>query len=386
MVLSAGKLSSQEILKKKVLDADLCTGCGACVNLCPYQVIYHDRTVQLNYCDLTDGQCASFCPRTEIDFTSLRNALFEKTDLTPELGAVKGYYLSRAADPQLRAVAQHGGTVTAIMELALSEGIIDTAIVSSGNNECGQEGTAVNEKNILRKNTGSKFIVSPTVAAFNKIAATDTAKIGLVATPCQALALAKMKLAQPKDNAGNIDKLKLVIGLYCGWTLSVEKLTALLLQNDINLSDVTSMDIKAGKKTLEVYSGKETFSIPFADVQACVRTACEYCMDSTAEFADISVGAARFGDNWEEMRGWNQVIGRSAAGKEIIDLAIARGVLEVREVPEASLRELKRAAVDKKMTALKNIIKKSGSAKNLLYLNGNDAFIQGLLKNSSRKK
>jgi coenzyme F420 hydrogenase subunit beta len=386
MVLRTGKLSSQKILQKAVLDEDLCTGCGACVNLCPYQVIYHDRTVQLNYCDLTSGQCALYCPRTEVDLTSLRNALYEKIDLTPELGAVKGYYLSRATDPQLRAAAQHGGTVTALMELALAEGIIKTAIVSSADNECGQEGIAVNEKNLLRKNTGSKFIVSPTVAAFNKIAATAAEKIGLVATPCQALALAKMKLARPEDNAGKIDKLKLVIGLYCGWTLSVEKITNLLLQNKINLSDVTGMDIPAGKKTLEVYNGNHACSIPFEDVQACIRTACGYCMDSTAEFADISVGAARFGDNWEEMREWNQVIVRSQAGREIFDLAVKRGVLEVREAPEASFRELKKAAVEKKKTALKNIIQKTGSAKKLLYLNCDDALIQGLLKNSSRKK
>jgi coenzyme F420 hydrogenase subunit beta len=378
--MTGKKISSQEILKKNVLDADLCTGCGACVNLCPYQTIYHDRTVQLNYCDLLDGQCALYCPRTEVDFTSLRDDLFEKIDLTPELGAVKGYYLSRATDPQLRAVVQHGGTVTALIELALTEGIINTAIISSANNESGQEATAVNEKNLLRKNAGSKFVVSPTVAAFNKIAATDTGKIGLVATPCQALALAKMKVAKPKDGAGNIDKLKLVIGLYCGWTLSVEKLTALLLQNDINLSDVTGMDIPAGKKALEVRRGNDTFSIPFTDLQNCIRIACEYCMDSTAEFADISVGSARFGDSWEEMRRWNQVIVRSAVGKEIIDLAVKRGVLEIREAPETSFQELKKAAAEKKKTALKNIIKKTGSAKKLLYLKNCDRLVQSFLK------
>jgi coenzyme F420 hydrogenase subunit beta len=377
--MAGKKASSQEILKKNVLDADLCTGCGACVNLCPYQVIYHDRTVQLNYCDLTSGQCAVYCPRNDVDLTSLRNALFEKPDLTPELGAVKGYYLSRATDPKLRALAQHGGTVTALMELALAEGIINTAIVSSANKEPGREETVVNEKNLLRKNTGSKFIVSPTVAAFNKIAVTDTGKIGLVATPCQALALAKMKFARPKDDTVKIDKLKLVIGLYCGWTLSVEKLTNLLLQNKINLSDVTRMDIPAGKKALEVYCGNNVCTIAFDEVQDCIRTACGYCMDSTAEFADISVGSARFGDNWEEMRGWNQVIVRSAAGKEIIDLAVARGVLEVHEVPEVSFQELKKAAAEKKTTALKNIIQKTGSAKKLLYLNRRDPLVQKFL-------
>jgi coenzyme F420 hydrogenase subunit beta len=125
-----------------------------------------------------------------------------------------------------------------------------------------------------------------------------------------------------------------------------------------------------------VYSGNETFSIPFIDVQACIRTACGYCMDSTAEFADISVGSARFGDNWEEMRGWNQMIVRSDRGQRLVDLAVARGVLEIREAPAESLKELKNAAAEKKKTALQNIIKKSGSAKNLLYLDSKDPLIK----------
>ncbi|PKN76540.1 MAG: hypothetical protein CVU52_04300, partial [Deltaproteobacteria bacterium HGW-Deltaproteobacteria-10] len=215
MVSQVDQLSSQEILKKSVLSADLCTGCGACVNLCPYQVFYHDRTVQLHRCDLHNGKCRDFCPRSEINLGLLRNVLFDPADLTPEIGSVKGYYLSRAKDPRVSKVAQHGGTVTALMELALAEGLIDSALVSAGNRQHEQCGFKATDKASLRKNAGSKFTVSPTVAAFNQTAAADVGNIGVVATPCQALALAKMKFKAGKDAGGSIDKLKIVIGLYC---------------------------------------------------------------------------------------------------------------------------------------------------------------------------
>ena len=180
-------------MKKHVLEEGLCTGCGACVNLCPYQVIYHDRTVQLHHCDLEDGNCYAFCPRTPSDLAVLKKLLFKSDDLTTEIGAVKGYYFSRAVDPELRKIAQHGATVTALMELALFEGLIDSAIVSSRDQEFIQNGAIVNDKIEIRKNAGSKFTVSPTVAAFNRVATEDKGNIGVVATPCQALALAKMK-------------------------------------------------------------------------------------------------------------------------------------------------------------------------------------------------
>jgi coenzyme F420 hydrogenase subunit beta len=379
MVSGPGRRSSQDLLKKGVLETGLCTGCGACVGLCPYQVIYSDRTVQLHLCDLDDGKCQAFCPRSEIDLGFLRSSLFDAADLTPEIGAVKGYYLSRAADPRLREIAQHGGTVTALMELALTEGLIDSTVLSSGRRDFEQNSVSIKDKALLRTKTGSKFTVSPTVAAFNQVAAEDSGNIGVVVTPCQALALAKMKLKSRQGDPGNIDKLKIIIGLYCGWTLSAEKFKAILSQNDIHPAEITGMDVPAGKNALAIKTGGGEKLISFDHVEYCIREACRYCVDSTAEFADISVGSARFGDDWEEMCGWNQMIVRAARGRQLVDLAVSRGVLEIRQAPAEALKELKKAAAAKKRTALKNIIRKSGSARNLLYLNSSDPFVQKFL-------
>jgi coenzyme F420 hydrogenase subunit beta len=378
------KVKSQKFLKRYVLDEGLCTGCGACVGLCPYQVIYHDRTVQLHQCDLENGKCYAFCPRTATDFAALRELLFEQNDLTPEIGAVKGYYFSQATDPELRKIAQHGATVTALMELALSEGLIDSAIVSSRDQEFMQNGAIVSDRGVLRKNAGSQFTVSPTVAAFNQLITEDAGKVGVVATPCQALALAKMKLV--KGDNPKIDQLKLVVGLYCGWTLSAEKYTTLLLENNIGLESITKMDIPAGKNILELFTNNGAKSIPFDEVQSCIREACLYCLDSTAEYADVSVGSARFAGNWEDVRQWNQLIVRTQKGRELVELAIKKGALEVREAPAESLKELKDAAIKKKKEALKNIIQKSGSVKNLLYLKSDDAVVKKYLGVQKKRK
>ena len=379
------RANNQKFLKKYVLEEGLCTGCGACVGLCPYQVVYHDRTVQLHHCDLEDGKCYAFCPRTATDLAVLRALIFEKDDLTPEIGAVKGYYFSQAVDPELRKIAQHGATVTALMELALAEGLIDSAIVSSRNQEFMQNGAIVNDRVTLRKNAGSKFTVSPTIAAFNQLVTKEAGNVGVVATPCQALALAKMKLV--KEDTAKIDQLKLVVGLYCGWTLSAEKYTKLLFQNDIALESIVGMDVPAGKNILELFTNNGAKFIPFDEVQDCIREACLYCMDSTAEYADVSVGSARFAGNWKEVRHWNQLIVRTAKGRELVELAVKRGTLKVREASAESLKELKDAAANKKRQALKNIIQKSGSIKKLLYLDSRDPVVQKYLtKKVSNKK
>ncbi|HDQ04482.1 MAG TPA: hypothetical protein ENN23_07985 [Deltaproteobacteria bacterium] len=376
----ARRLSSQKLLKNKVLDAHLCTGCGACVGLCPYQAIYNDRTVQLHYCDLTEGKCHVYCPRTPTDFERLRQLLFDAKDLTPEIGAVKAYYLTRAADSEIRDAGQHGGTVTALLELALAEDLIDAALVSSGQEQYLRYGTIAADKNTIRKSARVKFIVSPMAAAFNQFVREQQGRAGVVATPCQALALAKMKLTQEKQETKKVNQLQLVIGLYCGWALSMEKFSALLAQKSIMIDDIKRMDIPAGKNILELYTREGVKEIPLTEAQACVREACNYCIDSTAEYADISVGAARFAGTDEEQRGWNQLIVRSERGRALIDLAVKRGVLEIKEAPAESLRQLKVAAMGKKKSALENIARKSGSANKLLYLDNGDAMVKEILR------
>ncbi|PKN34530.1 MAG: hypothetical protein CVU61_08500 [Deltaproteobacteria bacterium HGW-Deltaproteobacteria-19] len=104
----AREIRGQKELGEQVRDAGLCTGCGACVNLCPYQTYYHDRTIVLNPCDIKAGRCYAFCPRTPADLEEMRRLLFQEAELTPEIGPVRAFHIVRAADARLREQASSG--------------------------------------------------------------------------------------------------------------------------------------------------------------------------------------------------------------------------------------------------------------------------------------
>lgn len=371
-------IMGQKQLKAQVQDNGLCTGCGACVNLCPYHVFYRDKTIVLNPCDITSGRCWAFCPRTPFDTGKLRELFSDDADMTSEIGPVKGFFVVRAADAGIRSTAQHGGTVSALMSLALQEGLIDAAVVAEGNEQLQQKVSSVQDAKEIPKRAKSKFIVSPTIAEFNRTARTDVQRIGVVATPCQTFALAKMRL-KPDINSGDnpIDKLKLVIGLFCGFTLSWAKLLN-LLEKTSGVAAITGMEVPPGEGVIEVYTIDATIKIPMQDVAPLIREACRYCIDTTAEYADISVGSARFLRDWQQERIWNQIIVRTEAGKQLLNLAKEKGVLEFHDVSSLSLETLKQAAWEKKKTALANIVKKSGSIDDLLYLDTDDQRLSGL--------
>jgi coenzyme F420 hydrogenase subunit beta len=353
-VVSGDIRGGQKELDALVLKGGLCTGCGACVNLCPYQASYRDRVVTLHPCDLASGRCYAFCPRTPADLDDLRRTHDAGTDWTPEIGPVRGLFITRASDAASRYNAQHGGSVTALIALALREGLIHTAVLADHQEGLLPQGVTVCDPETVGRLSGSRFVVSPTIAEFNRAALTDSRRIGVVATPCQALALAKMRANPVQKAESGIEKLQLVVGLFCGWALSWQPLTTLLARK-IDLEAITGMDIPPSRyHTLEVYTRAGTVRVSLDEVTPCVREACHFCADMTAEFSDLSVGSARLPEGWEEARGWNQVLVRTQRGLDLLNLARKQGVLEFREVPAGNLEKLKQASLGKKRTAAEN--------------------------------
>ena len=357
----------QTWIKEQVMDQGLCTGCAACVGLCPYQKFYRDQTAIIHECDRTWGRCSAYCPRGQVDLNGLREAMFDPDDLTPELGAVKGFHMTRASDFQVRDRAQHGGTVTALMALALEQGLIETAVLAEQEEGYRSKSVAVSDPAQVASLSGSKFAVSPTVAKFNEISQGDPSRIGVVATPCQALSLARMRIYPQPGDEQRVNNLELVIGLFCGWALSWKELNR-LIREKAGSATVKGMDIPPSQhRIMELHTEKGTIEIPMEEVQACVRESCRYCYDLTCEFADISVGSARSPEGWKVDRGWNQVLVRTEKGQALLDLARTRGVLEFKEVPPENLNKLKAASLGKKNTCVAQLEEVSGSKDDLIY-------------------
>jgi coenzyme F420 hydrogenase subunit beta len=356
----------------QVVKNDLCTSCGACVHLCPYFEQYRDKTVILHDCDGTDGRCYAYCPRTPVDLSALQERLFSPSEITPEIGAVKGFFMTRAANKSVRDAAQHGGTVSTLMALALAEGIIDAAVLADQKENLLSESAAVADSNRIHAHGKSKFVVSPTVATFNDAAMGDSKHIGLVATPCQALSLAKMRGFPMQGDEEKSAKLKLVIGLFCGWALSWEALKPLLDQKT-GATRILKLDIPPSKhQCMEVTTESGIVEIPLSEIENTVRKNCRYCFDLTCEFSDISVGSARSPEGWTVDKGWNQVIVRTALGQDLLELARTRRLLEFKPVPEGNLEKLKTASMNKKRTCLRHLSEKSGDPDDLIYLNRED--------------
>ncbi len=294
-------------LQRDVLARDFCSLCGACVGMCPYLVTHKGRVVALQECDLPQGRCYAFCPRTATDLDRVSDAVFGTPYDAGAIGTIKEVLMARATADAARRNTQHGGTLSALTSFALERGLIDSVILSDAGDVAG--GVLVREPGRVVDSVPSKNVVTPGLSAFNRETKRgDIHAVAVVGLPCQVLALAKMR-ASPLENRNNIDKLKLTIGQFCRF----------------------------------------------------LRRECIVCLDLTAELSDISVGS-------EGLTGWDILIVRNERGMEVVDAARAAKVIEVEALPDQHLKHLEEASRRKRKTALRNIRNVSGSGDDLLYL------------------
>ncbi|HTY14724.1 MAG TPA: coenzyme F420 hydrogenase/dehydrogenase beta subunit N-terminal domain-containing protein, partial [Methanoregulaceae archaeon] len=133
-----------------------------------------------------------------------------------ELGKYKSCVSARSTDKAILAGAQDGGIVTTLFAYALSEGIIDGAIVAGPSEDVWRPrpmvATTVEELMAAR---GTRYNISPNVSLIKEATRSyGLDKVGIVGTPCQMQAVRKGQL-YPIGLRDVGDKIALALGIFC---------------------------------------------------------------------------------------------------------------------------------------------------------------------------
>lgn len=363
-------------LFKEVIDQGLCTGCGACTNGCPLITTYEGKIVLLDSCTITEGGCYEFCPRTYTDMNAVSEKIFGVPYRPDEIGVALDICMTRSTDKEISSKGQDGGTATTLLALALEERMIDVIVSTKMNENKVPGGFLARSKEELLQCAGVSYSASYAIGAYNNIPKENNEKLGIVGLGCQVEALAKMKKFMSQNRA-NIDNVKLTLGLFCGWALIPDTFHRYLKEN-YDLSEIVKFNIPHHPfNTFDVYTQSGKKSVSLDEIRKYINPACQYCWDMTAELADISIGAAG-----SAFPGWNTVIVRTKMGTQLIGLAKSKGILEIKPLPEKRLSHLKTSALNRKKTAFKNIVGRTGNKKDLLYVGGlSEDLVEQLLEN-----
>jgi coenzyme F420 hydrogenase subunit beta len=332
-------------LVRDVLERDLCIGCGACVDLCPYFKNYRGRTVQLFPCTLESGRCFAYCPKVEVDLDHLTRGIHGRAYDGSPLGHHIEVLASRAGPKAPPGRFQGGGTATALVASALRRGAIDSVALTDRDGLLPVARVITRWQDVAACGT-SKLTAAPTLSALNAAVREGFRRIGVVGTPCQLTAVAGMRLHSARK-AQPVPPVELAIGLFCNWAIDPRRLTALMIDR-LDPAGIRRMDIPpppAGIMVFETDRGRR--EVPLSDIKPLIPPTCFVCPDMTAELADVSIGML------EGRFGWNTLIVRSEAGDEALRAARREGFVETEAYPPERLRHLTKAADEKKRRSMR---------------------------------
>lgn len=341
-------------LRKEILDADLCASCGACVAVCPQDLLHISvdqpivglkpgaeeqepgLTARCGSCSL----CVDVCPGREPRLAESEIHTFGRVRSRDEqwTGISRSTFLARATEQATLNAASAGGAATALLITALRTGSIDAALVVGRDVDrpwVPVPRIVTTEAELLECAQAS-YAITPNLQLLRD---TPHERIGVVGLACQMLAVNRMR-AMPQPPTP-VEKVALLIEIACSSNTSLDG-TRHLIEDRLNLpvADVTRMKYREGP-----YPGNFTVSdaanrshsLPFHELVVAFKDfkpfRCEACPDWWSGLADISISDGdpnifRTSRNQGEAVKNSLVMTRTSGGEDLVALAVSRGELE----------------------------------------------------------
>lgn len=309
-------------LEKEVWDADLCSGCGACIAVCPADALYFEtgtdsaKPKSNGYCkaaidDVPCGACYEVCPRIGEQPESIFGDYLKITAAKAEFDIPR---------------KQSGGAVTALLANALDTGLVDAVVtVTEDPWTLKPHSMVITKSEALINEAGSRYNWwVPLVSALKEAVVNKKYRnIAVVGVPCVVQAVRKMLETDHDLVRPYKDSIRFVIGLFCTESFDYEKLIAGKLKSEYALEPmkVCRIDVK-GKLEITLNDGTQ-YVIPLAELEDTVRPGCHVCTDFTALKADISAGAVG------SPNGYTTLIVRTLVGQHLLESAVANGKLSL---------------------------------------------------------
>jgi coenzyme F420 hydrogenase subunit beta len=323
-------------LKREVVDQGLCTGCAACVMVCPRDVLgYTDDFFpeqigsgqahdECTYGDKGCDICTRACPRFRSWESDIDEVMFGRPRADDEVfGQYRSVLLTRTTDHSIAEVGQDGGLVSALLIWGLETGRIDGALTAEVVN--GLRGPfdvgprLVRSREEVMGTAGSSYTYAANPMAMKDAEAEGLGQVALVGMSCQASINGSLE-AYGVKKYGN--KIGLTLGLMCSKTFTYEGQKQVLADHGIDISDVIRANIKG---VFQVWTRNGRYvEIPLKLFHPHTRPGCKLCPDFSAQHADISTGGIGSEDRW------TLTVVRTARGEEWMRGVIDAGWVEAR--------------------------------------------------------
>lgn len=355
--LSGIKEKSFSDLMKEVITPGLCTVCGTCIAVCPYNALIlreesfkrsklHElevtRGIYKSIEDLCEqcGFCYYNCPEIMFNLDKAEENEFGAVS-RDELGHVLKAYVAQATDKKIFKNAQCGGVATALLKYALENELVDAVVgvASTEHSPWKPKPTVIADPKNLWKIQKTKYTPAATVIGVTSaLYEWVRSKIAVVATPCQVHGIWTTNTS-PKGYSRIFKSIELIIGLFCYGTYPYNDLFIKFLAKNHGIIPSSINKINLDTEKMRVYVNNEPKLVVHRhQLHKYLRKSCGDCHDFTNRLADVSLGGVGSPEKW------TTVLIRTERGKRIFEDALERGYVKGKPLSSKGFDKIKELA------------------------------------------
>jgi coenzyme F420-reducing hydrogenase beta subunit len=318
----------------KVIENDLCTGCGACTlgsgNLFKvemqesgfYKAKLNDKA-ESSELQSELQKASKVCPFSSdsMNEDELAKKRFHNKNYNEKLGYYNNIYAGKIKDDSKRLNSSSGGLTTWFAEKLLIENEIDSVVhVAAGDNGAFVYSVShsIEELHLIKK---KKSRYSPVTFDNLKDYLLETQdRVYFVGIPCF---VKSIRLLQ--EQLG-LDCIKYAVSLLCGHMKSIDFGNSLAWEVGVSPPAIRSLDFRVKRKGLTannyLFSATDNTNRTFSKLNSSLfsanwgwgffkHKACDYCDDVAGELADVTFGDAWLDKYVNDSLGTNVVVSRS---------------------------------------------------------------------------
>lgn len=328
-----GGFKAVDFLMDEVINPGKCIGCAACLTICPVDVFdyvdekptdtRHDACV---YCEL----CVDVCPVLRPTDQDLHEQIGLKEPVQDVgFGPYAYGVYARATEKAWAERGQDGGVCSALLIHGMQNGTIKGVVAGEEHADNPQMGSSMlqtTEEQVLA-GARSRYTYQPNTLALVEAMKKNIAPLAVVGVPCQVDGVRQQQHSSIRLDVAEWYRknITLVIGLFCSESFTEKGIDWLAEELEVPKRDIVNINIK-GKIEIKLRDGRE-------DVRSLkafgkyARPACLYCMDYSADNADIGMGGIG-------IDGWTFTVIRTETGHTAWQALVADGWVETKEFEE----------------------------------------------------
>jgi coenzyme F420 hydrogenase subunit beta len=360
-------LKSEANVYQKIILSELCSGCGACIGICPTNALHVDTLKsykpEIDYSLCTQcGLCYQICPGKGYPVCALAaKACDTSTKMDLECGPVLNFWKGYSTDSGIRLESSSGGIATSLLIHLLKTKKVDAVAVVTMEDSYPTVRLTDDPDIVLSAKT-SKYSPIPMMQIIKDLQK-NPKKIAMTCTPCQMAAfhMAATKLKKLKEC------LVLAIGLFCGQVKDYNSVSRIAASLGIKYPDSTKfLGWRCGpypgnaRFKLPDGSQKEKPLYPWLDISVphYALHRCFLCPDGGNWLADMTLGDIHSGGTDETV-----VVCRTLQGKNMLESAEQAGMIRLvdmnpMEIESCVIKDITRSKLMPALARIKWLSKK----------------------------